>query len=545
MSGIEVKEEAVATVRRLKNELVAIVGAEHVRDDESIRTLHSQDIWSSGQHQVALVAAPASVEQISELLKSVRQAGYAIAPRGAGMSYTGAYLANSARTVSLDMSRMDRIIDINAADMTVTVEPGCTWAALLAALAPLGLRTPFWGPMSGLMSTVGGGLSQLNAMLGAGHYGTSSESLVALTVVLGDGQVLRTGARGAKGNAPFYRHYGPDLAGLFCGDGGAFGIKAQITLRLIRSPKHEDYASFSFQTGRDLLNAMAEMARAGVACEMCAFDPGLTKVRMQRASLASDVKTLSAVVGRQKSLVKGLFEAGKIALAGRDFVGGDDYSLHMIAEGRSAAGVQTDIAEARRIATEHRGQEIANTIAKVIRAQPFPPLNSVLGPVGERWAPVHGVAPLSTAADLFDAIQQVFADMAADFKRHGISVGYLFTTMSTNAFVVEPVFYWPGSRQPVHAAAMQPEHLAKLPSLPDDPAATAVVVAARKRIIALFERFGCGHFQIGRTYPYRQSRDAAAWQLVESIKAAVDPALLLNPGVLGLGLGLAGTGDAA
>ena len=62
--------------------------------------------------------------------------------------------------------------------------------------------------MSGLSSTIGGGISQLNAMLGAGHYGTSSESVVALTVVLADGSILRTGARGPDGDTPFYRHYG-------------------------------------------------------------------------------------------------------------------------------------------------------------------------------------------------------------------------------------------------------------------------------------------------------------------------------------------------
>jgi D-lactate dehydrogenase (cytochrome) len=526
---------SVPTLQRLKADLVALLGAEQVRDDEALRTLHSQDIWSNGAHRVALVVSPGTVEQIAAALRLIQQAGHVVAPRGAGMGYTGAYLVDSPCTVSLDLSRMDKIIDINAADMTVTVEPGCTWAALRAALAPLGLRTPFWGPMSGLRSTVGGALSQNAAMLGAGQHGISSESVVALTVVLGDGQLLHTGARGAEGDKPFFRHYGPDLTGLFCGDGGAFGIKARITLRLMANPAHEDYASFAFQTGRELLGAMAAMARAGIACEMCAFDPGLTRVRMQRSSLASDVKTLGAVVGRQKSLVKGLLEAGKIALAGRDFVGEETYSLHLIAEGRSAAGVQADIAEARRIAAEHRGEEIANTIAKVIRAQPFPPLNSVLGPGGERWTPVHGVAPLSTAADLFEAIQQVFAEMAADFERLGVKAGYLFTSISTNALIVEPVFYWPGKRMAVHASAMQPEHLAKLPALPDDPAATQLVVLARKRLMALFQRFGCGHFQIGRTYPYRQSRDAASWQLVEAIKTAVDPSRVLNPGVLGLG----------
>jgi FAD/FMN-containing dehydrogenase len=159
----------------------------------------------------------------------------------------------------------------------------------------------------------------------------------------------------------------------------------------------------------------------------------------------------------------------------------------------------------------------------------------VLGPHGERWAPIHAITPLSAAPDLFEAIEQVFAEMADDFKRAGVTAGYLYTSISTNALIIEPVFYWPGARQAIHEHAMTADYLAKLPSMSDDPAATAVVVQARQRVMALFERFGCGHFQIGRTYPYRQSRDTASWQLTEALKAAVDPGQILNPGVLGLG----------
>ena len=518
----------------LKAALVAIVDDAHVRDDEATRELHSQDIWSSAGTPVEFVVSPASVDELSRVVVAIRDAGRTIVPRGAGMSYTNGYVSSSDAAVSLDFSRMASIREINGDDMTVTVEPGCTWSDLYLALKPLGLRTPFWGPMSGLKSTIGGGLSQLNAMLGAGRYGTSSESVVGLSIVLADGRVLRTGARGADDEAPFYRHYGPDLAGLFCGDAGVFGIKADITLRLIRAPAHEGYASFSFKTGRRLLEAMAEIARAGLASEMCAFDPGLTRVRMQRSSLNSDIKTLGAVVGSEKSLMKGLFAAGKIALAGRDFVGADDFPLHAIAEGRSAAGVEADVAEMRRIAERFDGKEIENTVAKVIRAQPFPALNSVLGPRGERWVPLHGIAPLSKAADVFEAIEAVFADMAGEFRRVGVDTGYLFTSLSTNALIVEPVFYWPESRLAVHAAAMEPGHLAKLPIQPPNPEATAVVVEARDRVVAVFQRFGCGHFQIGRTYPYRESRDAASWALLEAIKDVVDPDRIVNPGALKL-----------
>jgi FAD/FMN-containing dehydrogenase len=522
----------------LRAALAGIVGPENVHGDAARLDLHSADIWAKGDATVSVVVAPGTTAELSRVLAAVTAAGFNIAPRGAGMSYTGGYVPASDNTVSLDMTRMNRVLSVREDDMVVTVEGGCTWSALNAALAPRGLRTPFWGPMSGLVSTVGGGLSQLNAMFGAGHYGTSSESVVALTVVLSDGRILRTGARrpAADGgdSLPFYRHYGPDLAGLFCGDCGVFGIKAEITLRLMRAPAHEGYASFSFPSGEAMLRALAEVARAGLASESCGFDPGLTRVRMKRASLAGDVKTLGAVVAREKSVVAGAVAALRAVRGGRNFIPEDGYPLHLVFEGRSAAGVAQDVAEARRIALAQGGQEIDDTIARVIRAQPFPPLNSVLGPEGERWAPIHGHAALSQAPAVFTALQSVFAGFAGRFSAAGISTGYLFTHLETNAITVEPVFYWPDERYGVHLQAVEPAHLARLPVLQANAEAAALVKEARAQVMEVFTRFGCAHFQIGRTYPYRESLDPAAWRLVESLKTHLDPAGAINPGVLGL-----------
>jgi D-lactate dehydrogenase (cytochrome) len=522
--------EAAAALKQL---LGSIVGDAHVDGDTARRRLFSEDIWQAGDHVAALIVAPGSTAELQRVVAAAHAAGVPIAPRGAGMSYTGGYLPASDATIALDMTRMNRILRISAEDMTVTVEAGCTWHALNQALAAQGLRTPFWGPISGLYSTIGGGLSQLNAMFGAGRYGTTSESLVALTVVLGDGQLLRTGARGPDGDTPFYRHYGPDLAGLFCGDGGAFGVKAEITLRLIRLPRHEDHASFSFKTGDQLLRAMAEIARAGLAAETCAFDPGLTKVRLQRMSLMSDMKTLGAVIGKQKNLGAGLLSAAKIALGGRKFIEEEEYPLHVIAEGRSREGVAADMAAIRAIAAAQDGVEIENTIAKVMRAQPFPEPNSILGPKGEAWGSVHGHVSLSNAPAMFADVEALFADMAGEFAAHGVHHGYLFTTLSTNAVTIEPVFYWPDAYRPVHASMIEPAHLARLPRIEANPAAFAVVARARKGVRDIAARYGCAHFQIARTYPYRDSRDAASKALLDAIKAAVDPSGLLNPGVLG------------
>lgn len=285
----------------LRAALAAIVGEANLRDDAQSLALVSEDIWSVSPHRALLIVAPANTQELAAVVRLAAQAGVDLAPRGAGMSYTSGYIPATDTTITLGMQRMNRILAISKDDMTITVEAGCSWKAIDDALAPLGLRLPFWGPMSGIWSTIGGGLSNLNAMFGCGHYGTSSESVIAISVVLADGSVLKTGARGTDGETPFYRHYGPDLAGLFMGDAGTLGIKAEVTFRLMRRPQHEDSASFSFKTGPQMLEALAEMARAGIAAETCGFDPGLTKVRMRRMGMTADVKALGAVMLKEKT----------------------------------------------------------------------------------------------------------------------------------------------------------------------------------------------------------------------------------------------------
>ena len=533
MTSIVQTQVAPSTSASLVEDLAQLVAAADVSTDTATRALMAEDIWSTPDGDVTCVVTPRSLEQLAGVMRAAHKHGVPVAPRGAGMSYTSSHVAAVPNTLSLDLSAMDRVLAIDAEDMTVTVEPGCTWAALNAALKPTGLRTPFWGPMSGLASTIGGGLSQLNAMLGASRYGTSSESVVALTMVLANGTLLRTGARGKNGDHPFYRHYGPDLTGLFCGDSGTLGIKGEIVLRLMQAPKAEEYVSFSFRTGAAMLTALADIARADVASETCGFDPGLTRVRLKRASLAVDLKSLGAVISKEGSLGKGLISAAKVAFGGRKFIKQEDFSLHLIAEGRSGAGVAADIAEMRRIAAAHGGREVESTIARMIRAVPFPPLNSMLGPEGEAWVPVHGMVNLSQAPALFNALQALFAELSSVFDQYGIYTGYLFTSVSTNAITIEPVFYWPHGWRPIHEVHVEPAHLARLPKLAPNPEATAIVAEAKQRIVDLFAEYGCGHFQIGRTYPYRESRDDASRALLDAIKAVVDPQGQLNPAGLG------------
>ena len=140
------------------------------------------------------VVRPASVEDLQLAVRTATAAGIAVYTRGGGASYTDGYLPTRADSILIDMGGLDRIVEINEADGYVTVEAGVTWASLRDALAPRGMRTPFFGPFSGIAATVGGSLSQHAVSHGSGGHGISAQSLISLDVVTADGALLRTGA---------------------------------------------------------------------------------------------------------------------------------------------------------------------------------------------------------------------------------------------------------------------------------------------------------------------------------------------------------------
>jgi len=511
-----------------------ILGQDGFIADPETLTLFSQDVWSKGT-QASFIARPDSVDALCKAVAAAHERGVSLNPRGGGMSYTSGYTPDRAGVGILDMSALDQIVEVNTQDMYVTVQAGCTWATLLDALKPHGLRTPFWGPLSGLRSTIGGGLSQNNAFFGAGKYGTIGDSVLSIAVVLADGTLVRTGTGGTTNGKPFLRYYGPDLTGLFISDAGALGYKAEITFRLIPAPTHEDWASYDFDMRDAWAAALADMQREDIACEIFGFDPNLTRVRMARASLLSDAKTLGNVMKSQGSLLKGLKEGAKIAMAGRGFMGEANFNMHFAVEGRSEAGVKAEIKILKEICERHGGKAIENSIPKIIRANPFGPMNSMLGPKGERWVPVHGLVAVSDGQAALSDITDLFDRFSEDIERYEILTGYLLTTIGTTGYLIEPVFIWPEEIFEIHEEAVEDDWLAKLGRHEANPDATAFVHKLRTEVVNIFSKYGGAHFQIGRTYPYKEGREDATWRLLEQIKAVVDPQNKINPGALGLG----------
>lgn len=371
---------APSIVERLRQ----IVGNDHVLDGPEDRRFFSSDVYRPADHLVECVLQPGSRDELSESVRTATAAGYVVIPRGGGLSYTDGYLPVRRNSIVVDMRRLDRIIEINTEDMYVTVECGATWESLYTALKAKGVRTPYFGPLSGLRSVVGGALSQNSIFFGSGLHGTAVESCLGLEVVLADGRVIKTGSAATPYNpSPFFRTYGPDLTGIFLADTGALGFKVRATLRLIPYPAVSLFASFAYETYDQIANAMSEISRQGLASECFGFDPYLQGQRLKREGLLKDFQRLASVARSGRSMLDGVKEAAKVAFHGRRMFEGVDYSMHIVVDGRDEATAQSAMAAVKAIAGRE-GREIEASLPKIMRATPFVAPNSMLGPEGQR-----------------------------------------------------------------------------------------------------------------------------------------------------------------
>ncbi len=514
-------------------QLSEIVGAQYVVDDPAECAYYSQDVFSAGETAIAVVR-PASAAELARVVGVACKAGIAVVTRGGGMSYSGGYLPAEAGSITIDMSRMNRVLAVNADDMYVTVEAGITWEQLHQALADTGLRTPYWGTLSGRFATVGGSVSQNSIFWGSGQHGSAVDSVLGLKVALADGQLLDTGSAAQRNASPFFRHYGPDLTGLFCADCGALGIKAEITLRLIYEPPSRAFGSFAFERYEDMLPAMAEISRRGLAAECFGFDPYLQSQRMKRESLGRDAGQFLGVLKSAGGLGKAIKDGLGVAMAGRRYMDDVQWSFHTMIEERTDDAAAVCLATVREIVAQHSGRELPDSIPKLVRANPFGPVNNMIGPAGERWVPVHGLVAHSRAVPTMDACEAVFARYQAEIEQHEIGIGYLLATVSTHCSVLEPVFFWPDALEEMHRRSVDADHLARLKGFPANPAAREVVTKIRKELTAVLMEQGAVHLQVGKSYRYEEGLQPANFDLLRSLKQVVDPQRRINPGVLGL-----------
>ena len=517
---------------QLVGQLVDILGADDVLTSHEERRFYSSDVYSLAPLAAAVIR-PRDSQTLARAVSAATSAGFAIAPRGGGMSYTNGYVPIHENTVMVDMGSMNKIIEINESDMYVTAEAGVTWAQLYEAIKPTGLRLPFFGTFSGVRATVGGGMANGALFMGTARYGTAGDNVLGLEVVTANGEIIETGQAGFQNGKPFYRTYGPDLTGLFVHDCGTLGIKTRATMRLITAPEAHECLSFVFKGVHQTAQALSAIARSGAAEEAYVFDPESTAKNLASSNTVQDLKTVKAVVQGQSSLAKGLKAGAKLIAAGRNFIEDDLFSLHIVCAGRNEAGVAGDAEACRSIAESLEGEEIVNSIPLAVRANPFQPLNGVIGPKGDRWAALNSKIAHSDAGALIDGFSAIMDEYDEAMKNTGVFVSRLMIAIDTHAFSFEPVFHWFDEWLPLHRTIPEPSYLKGMKEPEANAAATELVAEMRQKTIKLFQDFGAASNQIGRTYPYLSSLKPTTAQLALALKKTLDPKGLMNPGVLG------------
>ena len=511
-----------------------ILGVDHVLLDAASRDFYSTDLSWRPREIAAMVLAPGSVDELAQAVGVATRAGMAVVPRGGGMSYTSGYTPERTRSVVIDMRRMNTVIEINTDDMYVIVEAGCTWKDLYETLAPHGVRTPYWGPLSGAYATVGGALSQNSLFHGSGTGGTAAESVVGMKVVLADGSLLTTGSWAHRNSKPFWRHFGPDVTGLFTADTGAMGVKAVVALRLVTTPPHTGYLSYKFDTLEAMLAAQVRIARLGIASECYGFDPYYNGGFEKQGITFEEGLSIVGKIARKGGL-KGLKRAAQVAFGGKKILKDVPYSLHMTLDAHTevVAAEHTDIAA--EICTDEGGTEMANSIPTVFRNAPFGGVRTILlGSEGEIWIPVHGYFPLSRAIPAAQTTEKFLAERRALMDQWGIKTSYL-TCFSGPEFVIEPSFYWADELGEFRLSLIEPEFAEKWKGIPANEARRRVALQLRDELRDLFDGLGGLHLQIGKYYPFTEiMNNAALPKVIEGLKSVVDPDRLMNPGALGL-----------
>jgi glycolate oxidase subunit GlcD len=218
----------IMAARDLADDLRAIVGERHVRVAVAERATYAMDGLPTHRRLPDVVVLPGTREEVIAVIRLLAVHGIPFVPRGAGTGLSGGALADDG-AVLIVLTRLSRILKVDARNRSAVVEPGVVNARLSAATRPHGLHyAP--DPSSQSACTIGGNVAE-NA--GGPHclkYGVTANHILSVEVVLASGETVILGS-------PSGEPWGPDLVGLFVGSEGNFGVATRISVRLTPLPR--------------------------------------------------------------------------------------------------------------------------------------------------------------------------------------------------------------------------------------------------------------------------------------------------------------------
>ena len=241
-------------------EIGALVNG-RISTNQSILELHGRDESAFPPINPSAVVTVHSTEEVSKVLKYCNENLIPVVAFGAGTSLEGHVLPLYGG-ISLDLSEMDSILEVNPEDLTVKVQAGVKRMALNKKISSEGL---FFSVDPGADATIGGMTSTGAAGTTTVRYGSMRENVLKLTAVLADGTIIRTGRETRKLSA------GYDLTRLIVGSEGTLAIVTEITLRVFGIPEKMAAAVSRFPNLADGVQAAIAVVRSGISIARCEF----------------------------------------------------------------------------------------------------------------------------------------------------------------------------------------------------------------------------------------------------------------------------------
>ena len=237
------------------SQLQSIAGPEYVKTDEESRTAYGTDALKRGR-PADVVVVPADAQQVSAVVRACAAGRVPVVPRGAGTGYTGGAVPIRGGVV-LSLERMNRIIEIDEANLVAVVEPNVITGDLQDAVEKVGLFYPP-DPASLRQSVIGGNVAECAGGPRAFKYGTTKQYVLGLQAVLPTGELVETGGKVVKNVV------GYDLTHLLVGSEGTLAIITRIILRLVPRPPVQATLRASFRDVESAVAAVTNIIRARV-----------------------------------------------------------------------------------------------------------------------------------------------------------------------------------------------------------------------------------------------------------------------------------------
>ena len=213
------------------------------------------DAFVSYRRLPLAVALPETTQQVAAVLKYCHRYGVPVVPRGAGTSLSGGAIPQEDAVV-VGLSKMARILDVDYANRTATVQAGVTNLAISDAVSAAGY---FYAPdpSSQLACTIGGNIGMNSGGAHCLKYGVTTNNLLGVKLVLIDGTIVELGGKALDAG-------GLDLLGVVCGGEGQLGIVTEATVRLIAKPEGARPVLFGFDSSEEAGACVADVIGAGI-----------------------------------------------------------------------------------------------------------------------------------------------------------------------------------------------------------------------------------------------------------------------------------------